>query len=80
MVNIINKLFAYTLSHFPPSKRVKFHYVLKGRYGSKGILMEVKGQFLGTGSILVPSEKEDILKEIFDKWDVRYKIYRILFS
>lgn len=73
-------LFVYTLKHFSSSKRVKFHYLLKGRYGSKGILKEVNGKFLGTGSIIIPTEKEDILKEIFDKWDVKYKIHRILFS
>ena len=54
--------------------------MLKGRYGSKGMLKEVQGKFLGTGSILVPTEKEDLLKEIFDKWDVKYKIDRILIS
>ena len=73
-------LFVYALKHFSPSKRVKFHYLLKGRYGSKGMLKEVQGKFLGTGSILVPTEKEDLLKEIFDKWDVKYKIDRILVS
>ena len=73
-------LFSYTLKHFSPSKRVRFHYLLKGRYGSKGMLKEVQGKFLGAGSILVPTEKEDLLKEIFDKWDVRYTIKRILVS
>lgn len=73
-------LFAYTLKHFSPSRRVRFHYLLKGRYGSKGILKEVQGVFLGTGSILIPTTKEDLLKEIFDGWDVKYKIHRILIS
>lgn len=71
-------LFIYTLKHFSPSKRVKFHYLLKGRYGSEGILKKANGELLGTGSILVPTEKEDFLKEIFDKWDVRYNIKRVL--
>ena len=71
-------LFIYSLKKFTPSKRVKVHYMLRGRYGSKGILAEVNGNFLGTGSIIVPTEKEDLLKEIFDKWDVEYKIERIL--
>ena len=73
-------LFVYTLKHFSPSKRVRFHYLLKGRYGSKGILKETQGKFLGAGSILVPTKKEDLLKEIFDKWDVKYSIIRILVS
>lgn len=73
-------LFVYTLKHFSPSKRVKFHYLLKGRYGLEGVLKEVSGKFLGTGSILVPAEKEDILREVFDQWDVKYKVERILLS
>lgn len=39
---------------------------------------EVSGRFLGTGSILVPTAKEDILREVFDQWDVKYKVSRIL--
>lgn len=73
-------LFVYVLKHFFPSKRVKFHYMLKGRYGSRGILKDVNGKFIGAGSILVPTEKEDLLKAIFDKWDVKYKIDRVLIS
>jgi len=68
------------LKHFSSSKRVKFHYLLKGRYGAKGVLAEAEGEFLGTGTIIIPAEKEDFLKEIFDKWDVKYKINKILLS
>lgn len=71
-------LFIYSLKKFSNVKRVKFHYVLKGRYGSKGILNELKGEFLGTGSIILPSENGDRLKEVFDKWDVNYKIKNVL--
>ncbi|NQU79512.1 nucleotidyltransferase domain-containing protein [Candidatus Woesearchaeota archaeon] len=71
-------LFVYTLQHFSSSKRVKFHYMLKGRRGVEGILKEVTGEFLGTGSIIVPIGKEDILREIFDQWDVRYSVKRML--
>ena len=73
-------LFVYTLKHFSLSKRVKFHYLLRGRYGSKGMLKEVQGKFIGAGSILVPTEKEDLLKEIFGKWNVKYNVNRILVS
>jgi predicted nucleotidyltransferase len=73
-------LFIYTLRHFSPSKRVQFHYLLKGRYGSKGMLDEAGGNFIGTGSILVPASKEDFMKEILDRWDVKYTLERILVS
>lgn len=72
-------LFIYSLKTFSPSKRVRFHYMLQGR-GSKGVLKEVDGRFIGSGTILVPTSKEDILKEVFDYWKVDYKIERILVS
>lgn len=72
-------LFIYSLKNFSPSKRVRFHYMLKGRK-SKGVLREVEGKFIGTGSILVPTSKEDTLKEVFEQWGVDYKIERILIS
>jgi len=70
-------LFNYTLKNFSPSKRVQFHYLLRGRYGSKGILKENNAKILGTGSILVPIQNEDLLKEIFDRWSIKYRIDRI---
>lgn len=74
-------LFVYTLKDFSSLKRVKFHYVLKGRYGTKGVLKEIGGEFLGTGgSILVPATNEDYLKEVFDKWGVKYRIDRVLYG
>ncbi|MEA2038031.1 MAG: nucleotidyltransferase domain-containing protein [Nanoarchaeota archaeon] len=72
-------MFVYSLRSFSPSKRVRFHYMLKGRK-SKGVLKEVEGKFIGTGSIIVPTSKEDILKEVFDYWNVDYKILRVLLS
>jgi predicted nucleotidyltransferase len=73
-------LFIYSLKHFSPTQRVKFHYMLQGRYESKGILKEVHGIIIGTGTIIVPTEKEDTLKEIFDMWSVKYTIERVLVS
>ena len=73
-------MFTYTLKSFSPSRRVQFHYMLKGRYGSSGMLKEVGGNFVGTGTIMLPSKNEDVLKEVFDKWKVKYSIKRMLVS
>ncbi len=73
-------IFVYSLKHFSATQRVKFHYMLQGRYETKGVLKEVNGKFVGTGTIIVPTEKEDILKEIFDTWSVKYTIERVLVS
>jgi len=73
-------LFNYNLKNFSSSKRVRFHYMLNGRYGTKGILDEVNGKIIGTGSILIPTDKEDLLKEILNEWKVDFKIMRLLIS
>jgi len=71
-------MFVYSLKHYTPSKRVQFHYLLNGRYGSVGILKEVKGYIVSNGTIIVPTTKEDLLKKILNQWNVSYKITRIL--
>ncbi|MBU0536322.1 MAG: hypothetical protein KKE20_05115 [Nanoarchaeota archaeon] len=73
-------IFTYSLKGFGASKRVRFHYLLRGRGGSKGILSELKGRIIGDGVITLPVSKEDILKEIFTKWDVKFDIRRVLFE
>ncbi len=72
--------FIYSLKKFSASERVRFHYALRGRYGQEGVLKNLKGGFLGTGTIIVPSENEDKLKQVFDGWNVDYKIHTVLFS
>jgi len=71
-------LFIYSLKHFSPSRRVQFHYLLQGRYGSAGILKKVSGEFLGTGSILIPVAHEDLFKEILNQWKVKYTVKHLL--
>lgn len=72
-------LFTYSLKNFNASERVKLHYLLNGRAGTRGILKEIKGSLIGKGAIIVPTENEDFLKEIFDRWKVSYKVDRALF-
>lgn len=73
-------IFIYSMKDFSSSKRVQFHYMLKGRYGSEGILNEIKGEMIGKGVISVPTENEDLFREILEKWDVKYEIKRTLVS
>lgn len=71
-------MFVYSLKNFSRSERVRFHYMLKGRYGSKGMLKEVGGEFAGAGCIIVPSEKEKVFEQILNKWNVKYKSSKLL--
>jgi len=69
-------LFVYTLKSFSKSRRVQFHYLLKGRGSSKGLLAEVGAKFISDGIIEINIEKEDLLREVFDQWEVKYSIRR----
>ena len=73
-------LFMYTLKDFSPSQRVRFHYMLNGRYDTKGMLHAVQGTLWNSGVIATPIHTEDKLKEIFDTWKVKYYIKHILLS
>lgn len=73
-------IFVYTLSHFSSSERVRFHYALRGRYGSEGILKKTEGYFWNAGTIVVPTQKEDQLKEFFVTWKVKFILKRALLS
>jgi len=73
-------LFIYTLKGFSPSDRVKFHFVLRGRYGNAGVLEEVKGKLLSPGAIMVPAEYEDKMKEVFNAWKIPHRITNMLSS
>ena len=70
--------FIYSLKKFSPTKRVKFHYALNGRYGRRGILQDVHGKILANGIITVAIHYEDVFKTFLDTWDADYKVKRIL--
>lgn len=73
-------LFVYSLKHFSPSQRVRFHYLLHGRYGMRGVLKEVGGKLVGTGTIVAPTENEDVLEGILKQWNVSYTAHRVLWG
>jgi len=73
-------LFLYSLVSFSASKRVRFHYLLRGRNQQKGILAKLDGDLLKDGIIKVPISQEDQLREIFDLWGVNYRIERVFWS
>jgi hypothetical protein len=66
-------IITYDLTKLKPSIRVRFVYLLKGRNGNKGIIEELKGEFLANGCFILNEKNLDEIKEIFMKWNVKYK-------
>lgn len=65
-----HRILTYNLSGKTPLEKVKFSQALYGRDGRSGILGELGGSSLGKGSMMVPSESMERLKEFLDTWSV----------
>ena len=63
----------YSLKNKNNSQKVMFSYALYGRNKGVGLLKDVKGVSLGKGSILIPVEKIEIVREFLKQWSVQYK-------
>ncbi|MBU0457798.1 MAG: nucleotidyltransferase domain-containing protein [Nanoarchaeota archaeon] len=73
-------LFFYDIKKFKPSERVRFHYLLRGRYEQKGLLANYGAELVKDGLIEVPICCEDMFKEIFGNWKLDFKVKRVLFE
>lgn len=74
-------LITYNLKDKKSSDKVRFSYALYGRKKGEGVLKSLNGEEVGRGSILVPVEKYEIIKEFLKQWDVKYSKERVtLFS
>lgn len=68
--------FSYDLKSLDKIKKVRFSQALYGRK-KEGLLYQEKGISLGKGAIQIPVEKEELFKELFDIWGVKYKRKRV---
>lgn len=66
-------LYTYDLSKEESSKKVRFVYLLKGRNNEKGLVNEMKGEFLANGCFLLPLKYDKEMQEIMKKWSIRFK-------
>jgi len=70
-------LFTFSLNNLSKIEKVKFSQALYGRKNN-GLLYEEKGKPLGKGSFIVPIQKQELFKEMLNKWKVKYKLNRTL--
>lgn len=70
-------LITYNLRDKKASDKVRFSYALYGRKKGEGILKSLNGKENGKGSILVPIGKQEIIKDFFAGWNVKFKEQRI---
>lgn len=70
-------LIKYNLKDKKASDKVRFSYALYGRKKGEGVLKSIGGKEAGRGSILVPVEKHEIIKEFLKQWNVKYSEQRI---
>jgi len=72
-------MFNYALRNLDKVEKVRFSQALYGRK-KDGLLHIIKGESLGNGSFLVSIKKEEIIKEFFKKWKVKYSRKRVFVS
>jgi hypothetical protein len=72
-------LFIFSLKKLNKIEKVKFAQAIYGRK-NKGLLTEEKGFQVGKGAIAVPVKKEELFKELFNKFKVSFSVKRILMN
>ncbi len=71
-------LYSYDLSSQPPSQKVKFVYLMRGRDGQEGLIRKLKGYFISNNSFVVPLEFDSQLIEVLDQWNIKYNRKKIM--
>lgn len=70
-------LFTYNLESKKPSDKVRFSYALYGRKKGEGLLKVLNGEVIGKSSMLVPTEKQEIMRDFLKGWKIDYKEQRV---
>jgi len=70
-------LITYSLKDKKASDKVRFSYALYGRKKGEGFLKDIKGKEVSKGSILVPIDKQELVREFFRQWNISFNEQRI---
>jgi predicted nucleotidyltransferase len=71
-------LFKYSLTEFSNSKRIRFHYSLRGRYGNKGIIKELNAIKFSDSILLSTIQNSEEMKDFLELWGVNFVSMPIL--
>ena len=72
-------MYSYTLSNLDKVQKVRFAQALYGRK-KDGLLYSEKGISIAFGSIMVPIHREEIFKDFFKKWKVKFSRKKVFVS
>ena len=70
-------LITYSLQDKKPSDKVRFSYALYGRK-KDGLLHKIHGIEVGRGAILIPTDKLELIRDLFKQWNIRQKEQRVI--
>ncbi|MCX8188228.1 MAG: nucleotidyltransferase domain-containing protein [Nitrososphaeria archaeon] len=70
------KLIVYDMSGLKQGDKMKFYYKLYGKSGSNnvGLVKKVDGIKISEGCLLIPEDSFKIIKEILDKFNVKFNV------
>ncbi len=66
-------IFSYSVTHLPPSMKVRAVYALKGRGEEKGLVEEYGGKWIANACFATPVRHEKDIIEVLELWKVRYQ-------
>jgi len=72
-------LFTFSLSNLSNIQKVRFAQTVYGRKNN-GLIKTEEGKMLGKGAFIVPVNKEELFKEVFNKFNVKADVTRIIIN
>ena len=66
------KLFLYSTKHLQGSKKVRFHYALKGREDKEGIIAQTRSEFFAKSVIFAPESKAEVVRRLLAEYSCEF--------
>ena len=73
-------MFTYSTKELTQTEKVKFHYSLKGRNGTPGLLERLDGSHIGATVILIPKKHESLAVQFFQKLGIPFEKKTLVFK
>lgn len=72
-------LFMFSLKGLSASKKTMFRYAISGRRGQKGILKDLKGEYIGAGVVKIPVAFSEKFRTFLESNKIEYRTETAIF-
>lgn len=71
-------IFSFRLDKLKKNQKVLFSYALHGKKKGEGMLEMTNGSELGRATIFIPIGKSEDFREFLERWDINFKMRKVL--